>query len=78
VLKIFPELRPTTFKSDYEKSPVLAVREVYPGVRCEGDSFHMVQAVYKQLQKKGLAKAYRADMELNMQVGGLHLRSRST
>ncbi len=41
-LQVLPELRPTRFKSDYERAAMNAVKKVYPGITCEGDSFHFV------------------------------------
>jgi hypothetical protein len=45
-----------------------AVKRVYLGITCEGDSFHFVQAVMKQLRKLGLMDDYDADDDLNHQV----------
>jgi hypothetical protein len=45
-----------------------AVKKVYPGITCEGDSFHFVQAVMKQVKKLGLMDDYSAGLELNHQV----------
>ena len=52
VLEVYPELRPIRFKSDYELSAMNAVKKVYPGILCEGDSFHFVYNVTKRLQQE--------------------------
>jgi hypothetical protein len=44
------------------------VRKVYPGINCEGDSFHFVQAVMKRIQKLGLINAYKEDLTFHHQV----------
>jgi hypothetical protein len=60
---VYPELRPTLFKSDYEKAAINAVKGVYPGVVCEGDSFHFVQAIMKKVKEAGLLRMYLNDEE---------------
>ena len=71
VLQLFPELRPTRFKSDYQVAVIEAVRKAFPGISCEGDSFHMVQAVMKQLGKHGLRGLYNQDLAFYHQVSEL-------
>jgi hypothetical protein len=73
--QVFPELRPTRFKSDYERSVITAVKKAYPGIKCEGDSFHFVQAVMRKLQKLGLRDRYDADYHPGPphQLHGVHL-----
>lgn len=69
VLQVLPELRPTRFKSDYERAAINGIQRAYPGITTEGDSFHMAQAFMKRMRSLGLAEQYGADVELFHQVG---------
>lgn len=68
VRTVYPQLRPTHFKSDYERAQINAIKHVYRGITCEGDSFHLFQAVHKKVQKMKLGKLYRDDIEVYDQV----------
>lgn len=68
VKNVYPQLRPTRFKSDYEKGVVNAVQRIYPGIKCEGDSFHLFQAVMKRVKKHNLDGLYKDDIEIYDQV----------
>lgn len=69
VKQVYPQLRPTRFKSDYERAQINAVTRVYPGIKCEGDSFHLFQAITKKVQENKLMGFYKEDIEIYDQVG---------
>ena len=52
----------------YEKAVINAVQRVYPGIKCEGDSFHLFQAVQKKVQEHHLSGLYKNDIEVYDQV----------
>ena len=46
---------------DYEKASILAIQEVFPECEVIGCYFHFIQALWKNIQSKGLTFEYRND-----------------
>ena len=46
---------------DYEKASILAMQEVFPECEVIGCYFHFIQALWKNIQSKGLTFEYRND-----------------
>jgi len=68
VRQVYPQLRPARFKSDYERAVINAVKRVYKDIRCEGDSFHLFQAIMKKVQENHISGFYKDDIEIYDQV----------
>lgn len=58
VKELFPQLKPSRFKSDYQKAAINAAKRSFPGITAEGDSFHFVQAIMKRVKSAGLMPLY--------------------
>lgn len=52
-----PEWNPQTFKSDFEKATMNAIKEVFPDVTLKGCFFHYTKAVWKKGRELGLTKS---------------------
>ena len=67
VLKIkdlIPQLQPAKIMSDWERGSRNAFKNVYPGTRIYGCWFHYSQAIWRKIEKCGLASSYLNNPEL--------------
>ena len=55
---------PPRFHIDYEVAMILAIEESFPGVEVKGCNFHYTQALWRKVQKRGLASFYKEDPEV--------------
>ena len=46
---------------DFEKAAISAIKEVFPNCKVIGCYFHFIQALWKNIQNKGLTNEYRND-----------------
>lgn len=52
----FPEWHPISFRTDYEKAAMNAIRNIFPDVICKGCYFHFSQALWKRAKALKLNK----------------------
>ena len=64
IKELIPQLQPTSTMSDWERGSRNAFKHVYPGTKLYGCWFHYTQAIWKHIQKYGLASSYRHMTEL--------------
>ena len=57
-------LDPKLVLLDFEKAAISAINEVYPNCQVIGCYFHFIQALWKNIQYKGLTNEYRTDSYL--------------
>ena len=63
IREIVPQLEADCVMSDWEQAARNAVKRVYPGIRVNGCWFHYTQAIWRKIQKCGLASTYRGNSE---------------
>ena len=54
-------INPKLVLLDFEKAAISAVKEVFPDCQVIGCYFHFIQALWKNIQNKGLTTEYRSD-----------------
>ena len=64
IKELLPQLQPNNNMSDWERASRKAFKHVYPETRIHGCWFHYTQAIWKHIQKFGLAQSYRNRPEL--------------
>ena len=55
-------LDPKIVLLDFEKAAISAIQEVFPTCKVLGCYFHFIQAIWKNIQSKGLTDDYRNDL----------------
>ena len=63
IRELVPQLEPDCVMSDWEQAARNAVKRDYPGIRLNGCWFHYTQAIWRKIQKCGLASTYRGNSE---------------
>ena len=64
IKELLPQLQPNNTMSDWERASRKAFKHVYPETRIYGCWFYYTQAIWKHIQKFGLAQSYRNTPEL--------------
>ena len=67
LLKVEPELNPTSIMIDLEKAVMNALGDKF--IACvSGCFFHLAQSIYRRIQSDGLATAYQLDRDLALKL----------
>ncbi|CAF4780521.1 unnamed protein product [Rotaria sp. Silwood1] len=68
--KLFEQdnFQPESIMTDYEGGTIKSVKEMLPNVLHKGCLFHFSQAVWRQVQNKGLATKYREDESFRLKI----------
>lgn len=61
-------LQPAFILTDFELAPMNAARFVFPNCQPKGCFFHLMQIIYRKIQKLGLATVYGNDRNLKLSV----------
>ena len=64
IKELLPQLQPTNTMSDWERVSRNAFKHCYPRTKIFGCWFHYTQAIWRHIQKFGLALSYRNNPEL--------------
>ncbi|CAM4948109.1 unnamed protein product [Rotaria socialis] len=67
VINLKLDLKPVYWMSDYESALTKAIKEEFPNTQLLGCAFHFSQAIYRNIQGKGLQDAYQ-NLEVVRQV----------
>lgn len=62
---------PIVIKSDFERASINAVSFIFPDARISGCLFHFGQNIQRQLQIRGLIRAYKTDLNIKKYVKAL-------
>jgi hypothetical protein len=65
------ELHPNFVLTDFEKAPMNAVTNVFPGTQCKGCLFHLAQSTWRKVQSSGLKRRYGRDQNLSLMIRNL-------
>ncbi|CAF1516016.1 unnamed protein product [Rotaria sordida] len=60
--------QPESIMTDFETGTIKSVREMLPNVLHKGCLFHFSQAIWRQVQQKGLVTKYREDESFRLNV----------